>query len=259
MTGSCRIPLLNICVDNVTMAEAVSEADRLIRSEAPCFSVTPNVDYLVRLEKDPKLREVFRHADLILTDGMPLVWISHLKKNPVKEKVSGSDFFPHLTALCEEKGYSMYLFGGEGTVPDKAKERLLQSFPGLRIAGTSAPPPGFEKDASLLNTELQKIRDAAPDVLIVCLGCPKQEYLIHDYLDTLQVPFSIGLGATLDFVSGKLKRAPAWMSSHGLEWLYRITQDPGRMLKRYTRDLFGLIRLLIRYRDLEKQGFREET
>ncbi len=243
-----RIKFMNTEVDNLTMDEALDRIDELIQENRSAYVVTPNVDHLVQLERGGELTEVYKHADLILTDGKPLIWISKWYGTPIKEKISGSDLFPRLCALAANKGYKMYFLGAAEGVAAKAAENLEKRFSGLQVAGTYSPPFGFEKDEAEMEKIKRQIKEVAPQILIVGLGCPKQELFILHHRDELGVPISLGLGASLDFEAGNIKRAPKWMADHGLEWLFRITQDPKRMAKRYLVDDRKILRMAFKYR-----------
>ena len=243
-----RMKFMNTEVDNLTMEEALQEIDKLIKQNKNAYVVTPNVDHIVQLERGGELCEVYKNADLILTDGKPLIWISKWYGTPIKEKISGSDLFPQLCALAAEKGYRMYFLGAAEGVAAKAAENLMKRFPGLQVVGTYSPPFGFEKDEAEMEKIKRQIKEVAPHILIVGLGCPKQELFILHHKDELGVPLSLGLGASLDFEAENIKRAPKWMADHGLEWLFRITQDPKRMAKRYLVDDRKILKLVIKYR-----------
>ncbi len=238
-----RQRFMNTEVDNLTMEEAIDAMDKLIQENRRAYVVTPNVDHIVQLEYKKDLQDVYKNADLILTDGKPLIWISKWYKKPIKEKVSGSDVFPRLCQLAANKGYTMYFLGAAEGVAAKAADNLMKRYPGLNVVGTFSPEYGFEKDEAKVTDAIDRVRSVHPDILIVGLGCPKQELFVYHYADRLNVPLSLGLGASLDFEAGNVKRAPKWMANHGLEWLFRITQDPRRMAKRYLIDdvkIFGL-------------------
>lgn len=243
-----RMKFMNTEIDNLTMAEALKAIDRLIKAKKNAYVVTPNVDHIVQLERGGELVDVYKNADLILTDGKPLIWISKLYGTPIKEKISGSDLFPLLCGMAAKKGYSMFFLGAAEGVAAKAAKNLENKYRGLKIVGTYSPPLGFEKDEAEMEKIEKMIKDANPHILIVGLGCPKQELFILHNKDKLGVPISLGLGASLDFQAGNIKRAPKWMSNHGLEWLFRITQDPKRMLKRYLVDDRKILGLALKYR-----------
>lgn len=243
-----RMRLMNTEIDNLTMDETLDAIDSLIKEDNCSYVVTPNVDHIVQLEKDEELKRVYENASLILTDGKPLIWISNWYKTPIKEKISGSDLFPRVCDLAAKKGYTMYLLGAAEGVADKAAKNLMNKYKGLNIVGTYSPPFGFEKDKLELKKIERQIQEVHPDILIVGLGCPKQEKYMYHHCKELDVPISFGLGASIDFEAGNIKRAPRWMSEHGLEWLYRITQDPERLAKRYLVDDMKIIRIARKYR-----------
>ncbi|MCI6173866.1 MAG: WecB/TagA/CpsF family glycosyltransferase [Clostridiales bacterium] len=243
-----RIRFMNIEIDNLTMDEALLEIDRLIRTRSDAFVVTPNVDHIVQIEKGGVLGKIYQKADLILCDGKPLIWLSYWYGTPIKEKISGSDLFPAICRMAAVRGYRMYFLGAAEGVAAKAAENLTRKFPGLQVVGTYSPPYGFEKDTEEIQKIIRQIREARPQILIVGLGCPKQEKFIYDYRKDYNVPVSLGLGASLDFEAGRIQRAPRWMSDHGLEWIYRIFQDPRRLIKRYLIDDICIFRLAVKYK-----------
>lgn len=243
-----RIKFMNTCIDNLTMSETLNEIDKLIQKKICSYVVTPNVDHIVRLEKDEELQKVYKNASLILTDGKPLIWISKWYKTPIKEKISGSDLFPRVCQLAANKNYTMYLLGAAEGVADTAARNLMKKYPGLNIVGTYSPPFGFKKNEQEMNKIKAQIQDVHPDILIVGLGCPKQEKFMYYHCKELGVPISFGLGASIDFEAGNIKRAPKWMSNHGLEWLYRFSKEPKRLFKRYFVDDLKIIQVARKYR-----------
>lgn len=243
-----RIKFMNTDIDNLTMAETLNEIDKLIQEKNCSYVVTPNVDHIVRLEKDEELQKVYKNASLILTDGKPLLWISKWYKTPIKEKISGSDLFPNVCELAANKNYTMYLLGAAEGVADTAEKNLMKKYPGLNVVGTYSPPFGFEKNEQEMNKIKTQIQAVHPDILIVGLGCPKQEKFMYYHCKELGVPISFGLGASIDFEAGNIKRAPKWMSNHGLEWLYRFSKEPKRLFKRYFVDDLKIIQVARKYR-----------
>lgn len=206
-----RIKFLNTYVDNLTMDEAINKIDELIINKKPSYVVTPNVDHIVKLEDDREFVEVYKEADLILTDGMPLIWISKLKKNPIIEKISGSDLFPEVCKLASKKGYKIFLLGAAEGVAAKAAENLISKYDKLNIVGTYSPSYGFEKDQLEIKKIIGMVNEANPDILAVGLGAPKQEKFLYMYRKQLNVPVSLAIGASIDFEAGNIKRAPEWM------------------------------------------------
>ena len=243
-----RMHFMNTEIDNITMEEALDSICELVEQDKNAYVVTPNVDHIVKLETDQELCQVYKNADLILTDGKPLVWISKWYKTPIKEKVSGSDLFPRLCERAAKEGYSMFFLGAAEGVAQKAADNLVQRFPGLKIARTYSPKMGFEKSEKEVQKVIDIVKQAKPHILVVALGCPKQEKFMFRYKNEMQVPISLGLGASVDFEAGNMKRAPKWMCDYGLEWLFRLVQEPKRMFKRYIVDDMKIFRLAIKYK-----------
>jgi glycosyltransferase, WecB/TagA/CpsF family len=233
------------------MDESIDYIDKLIKRKKNSYVVTPNVDHIVKLENDSEFLEVYNNADLVLTDGMPLVWISKFLKTPIKEKVSGSDLFPKVCKLADEKGYSIFLLGAAEGIAIKAAENLKNKYKNLNIVGTFSPSYGFEKSKSEIEEIIKKVNEAKPDILAVGLGAPKQEKFIYKYKNKLNVPISLAIGASIDFEAGNIERAPKWMQKSGLEWFYRFLKEPKRMFKRYFIDDLKIIKVLIKYRGVK--------
>jgi exopolysaccharide biosynthesis WecB/TagA/CpsF family protein len=243
-----RMKFMNTHVDNLDFNETLAEIERLVENTAHSYVVTPNVDHIVKLENDEEFLEVYNNATLILTDGKPLIWIAKLYGKPIKEKISGSDLFPLLCGLAAKKGYRMFFLGAAEGVAATAAEKLTEKNPGLNVVGTYSPKMGFEKDAEEIEKIIGIVNESKANILIVGLGAPKQEKFIYRYKDRLDVNISLGLGASLDFEAGSVKRAPAWMSRVGLEWFYRLCKEPKRMFKRYIIDDMQIIKLAWKYR-----------
>ncbi len=241
-------PLLNTYVNNVSMAETLQEISRLVEEKKKSYIVAINVDVVMKIENDAFLKKIADEADLTLVDGMPLVWISKWHKNPVKAKISGSDMVPELCKIAAEKGYKIFIIGGEDGVAEKAKENLIQELPKLKVVGTYSPPFNFERDKKEINKINSMISDAHPDIVITCFGCPKQEKWIYENYLKYDGIVSVCAGATVDFLAGNISRAPAWMSDHGLEWLYRFCQEPKRLFKRYFIDDVKILGLVWKYK-----------
>lgn len=239
---------LNTRIDNITMDEAVNRVDHMIRTGMNQYVVTPNVDHIVRLEKDALFREIYDHAALVLTDGQPLIWISRLIGTPIVEKVSGSDLFPRVCERASEKGYRIFLLGAMEGVAVRAAANLQKKYPDLTIVGTYSPPLGFEKNAEEQEHIADIIQKARPHILAIGLGTPKQEKYFYRNREKLQVPVTLHIGGAIDFEAGDIKRAPVWVSHMGFEWLYRLLKEPGRMWKRYLIDDMAIFKILWKYR-----------
>lgn len=240
--------LLNTVVNDMTMEEVLAWAREVIPLQRSASVVELNVDVVIKIEKDAELRQINRDADLSLTDGMLLVWISRLVKQPVREKVSGSDLMPALCGLAAKEGLSIYILGGVGDVPRIAAENLREKFPGLKVAGWYSPPKGFEKDEAECARIDAMLDEARPDILFVCLGCPKQEKWLAAHRSRFRSGLCLCAGASVDFAAGNVRRAPKWMSEHGLEWFFRFLCEPKRLFKRYFIDDMQILRLIFKYR-----------
>lgn len=233
------IALLGSPLDNLTMAETIERFIHFVavgRTTRKGHQVaTVNVDFLVKALADPELRFILQDVDMATIDGMPLVWGSRLLGTHIPERVAGSDFIPILARRAAQEGLSIFLLGATPEVSARAAEKLVQDNPGLVIAGVISPPfqPVLEMDPAIA----AQIRAADPDILLVAFGNPKQEKWIEVYGPQVQVPLMIGVGATLDFIAGEMKRAPKWMQRTGLEWIFRMLQEPRRLFKRYFQDL----------------------
>lgn len=245
-------PLLNTYVNNVSMSETISHIEKLIEENKKSYIVAINVDVVMKIEHDSYLKKITDHADMVLVDGKPLIWISKIHKKPIKEKVSGSDLVPKLCKVAAEKSYSIFILGGKDGIAEKAKKRLEKQHPGIKIVGTYAPPFGFEKNKTELNKINQMITEVHPDLLIACFGCPKQEKWIYENYSKYDAKVSVCAGATVDFLAGNVNRAPQWMANHGFEWLYRFSQEPKRLFKRYFIDDVKILKLVWKYRRKSK-------
>lgn len=240
--------LLNTYINNLTMSETVEAIEKMIEEERKSYVVAINVDVVMKIESDSYLKEIVDNADMVLVDGKPLVWISKLYGKPLKAKISGSDLVPLLCEVSAQKGYRMFIIGGKDGIAEQAKKRLEEKYPDIQIVGTYAPPMGFEKDKKELSKINGMISEMKPDLLITCFGCPKQEKWIYENINRYDAKVSVCAGATVDFLAGNVKRAPRWMSEHGLEWFYRFLQEPKRMFRRYFIDDVKIIRLIRKYK-----------
>lgn len=220
-------------VDPVTRDGALAAIGELVRKRAGGYVVTPNVDHVVLAEHDRRLRNAYEAASLSLADGMPLLWASRLLGRRLPEKVSGSDLVAPLLALAAREGWSVYLLGGGPGVAAGAARRMQARLPGLRVCGVDAVPITLEEDDLGTAAALYRIARAAPDLVLLGLGCPKQEIWMHRHQRALAPAVALGVGASFDFLAGRVRRAPAWMSRVGLEWAWRLGREPRRLWRRY--------------------------
>lgn len=244
-------PLLNTYVNSLTMDETIGAIEAWIEERQKAYVVAVNVDVIMKIEEDPYLKQITDEASMVLVDGKPLMWIADLHKHPVKEKISGSDLVPRLCRTAAEKGYSLFILGGKDGIAEQAADRLREKYPNIQVVGAYAPPFGFEEDPAELDRINEMISQARPDLLITCFGCPKQEKFIYENWQKYDATVSVCAGATVDFLAGNVRRAPKWMSDHGLEWLYRFFQEPKRLFKRYFVDDVQIVKLVRKYRRTE--------
>jgi len=222
------------------MAETMAWIDDLIASKRAAYFVTANLDFAAQASGDVELQRILVEAELVLCDGTPLVWASRLTGKPLRERVAGSDLVPHLAAHAEQRGYKIFLLGGEPAILEQAAKNLCKKHPRLPPIQFYSPP-----FASLLDLDhaaiLERLEEAHPDILLVAFGCPKQEKWISMHYRSMGIPCSIGVGATVDFLAGKVSRAPGWMAKFGLEWVFRLSQEPKRLFGRYWTDICFMI------------------
>ncbi|MGD9973175.1 MAG: WecB/TagA/CpsF family glycosyltransferase [Desulfatirhabdiaceae bacterium] len=244
------ITLLGIPIDNLTRREAVDSVFAMIEAYQtdfrPRYVATVNVDFLVNtlgwLPSDirhPELLEILRRADRITPDGMPLVWASKLLGHALKERVTGADLVPELAREAALRGKRLFFLGGRDDVGQRAADLMQTRYPGLRVAGVYSPfvhVTGHQlMDADLDDQDIvSRINESRADILLIAFGNPKQEVWFERNRNHLCVPVSIGVGGTFEFIIGTVARAPIWMQKAGLEWLFRISQDPKRLWKRYV-------------------------
>jgi N-acetylglucosaminyldiphosphoundecaprenol N-acetyl-beta-D-mannosaminyltransferase len=235
--GHPPIAILGVPFDNLTAKEAIDLIVRMVQSRRPHYLVTANVDFLVQAQEDVELRRILFDAHLVLCDGTPLVWASHWLGNPLPERVAGSDLVPLLLSVAAEKNFRIFLLGATPESAAQAVKNLNEKFPNLPIAGHYSPP--FNKLLEMDNDEIaRRITEAKPDLLLVSFGCPKQEKWISMHYRSVGVPVSVGVGATIDFLAGHVRRAPKWMQRTGTEWIFRLLQEPRRLFSRYTKDFW---------------------
>lgn len=195
--------------------------------------VTPNLDHARRWRRDPDFADLCRRADLVTADGMPLVWASRLQGTPLPERVAGSNLIDSLSRAAADRGRSVFLLGGDEGVAEEAADVLKRRYPTLRIAGTHYPPFGFEHDRAQSAAIVESVTKAAPDIVFVAVGSPKQERLIAQLRPLLPQTWWLGVGISFSFLADRVKRAPRWMQRMGLEWVHRLAQEPRRLGRRY--------------------------
>jgi N-acetylglucosaminyldiphosphoundecaprenol N-acetyl-beta-D-mannosaminyltransferase len=222
-----------VIIDDLTLLEALEAIIALVERRQGGAVFTPNVDHIVLLEEDARLRDAYASASLSLADGQVVIWASRLLGTRLRDKVSGSDLIGPLLKLGAEKRWRVYLLGGREGAAARAAERLRRDAPGVVIVGVDPRRIDVDRAEASHGDLIASLDEARPDLILVALGCPKQEILIHRIADAVRPAVCIGVGAGLDFLAGVVPRAPPWMSVAGLEWLYRLAREPRRLWRRY--------------------------
>ena len=223
-----RVDVLGVGFDNLTMAEAVDQGVKLLHSEGMHYVVTPNPEIVEICRENPEANRVINEADLVLPDGIGVIKGAAMLGTPLKERTPGIEFASHLMGRMAEEGMSLYLLGAKPGVADMAAEKLVEKYPGLKIAGTH--DGYFKEDAPVV----EAIAASGADCVFVCLGAPKQEFWIKKNGPATGARLLCGLGGSLDVFAGTVERAPKFFCDHGLEWFYRLCKEPkriGRMMK----------------------------
>jgi len=216
-------------VNEARAVEAIIDAAKAGRGH---WTITANLDHIRRYRSESVARELIDMADLVVADGMPLIWASRLAGEPLPERVSGSNMVWSICEAASVTGLCVYLLGGDPGVAKRAAQVFQGAYPGLEIAGTACPPVGFESDTQEIARIEREITKAAPQIVFVALGFPKQDLLIRSLRAALPAASLLGVGISLSYVTGDLSRAPEWVCRLGLEWAHRLLQEPTRRLVR---------------------------
>jgi N-acetylglucosaminyldiphosphoundecaprenol N-acetyl-beta-D-mannosaminyltransferase len=238
-----------------TRAEAADAVMDLVANGGPAYFITANAHYAMLSHSIERLREINRVAAFIVADGAPLVWASRYLRTPLPERVAGSDLIYDLCERAAEKGFALYLLGGEPGVAEEAGRKLIQRYPELRIVGAEAPPFRPLSDAEQIAL-CDRIRAARPDLLLVAFGQPKGELWLAENLPALNGAVGVQIGASLDFVAGRVRRAPRAVQKVGMEWAYRIWTDPSRLAPRYARNAWFIVKMIAN--DAKRSVFRSK-
>lgn len=231
------IDILGIPVDAITMKEAVDKVGAFVREGGANTIYTPNAEIMMAAQRDPELKEIMKKADMLVADGAGVVLASKLLRRPVPEKVSGVDLVCEVFKAYAANGLSCYLFGAKPGVAQEAADRIKAAYPGLVIAGFRDGYFKEQDEAEIIND----ISQSSPDILLVALGAPKQEKWISSHLDRLNARVCIGVGGTIDILSGRVQLCPDFFRRNGLEWLYRLYKEPRR-----ARRMLDIPRFMLR-------------
>jgi N-acetylglucosaminyldiphosphoundecaprenol N-acetyl-beta-D-mannosaminyltransferase len=197
---------------------------------------TVNLDILRQWRQRPEVRNLLSQADIVVADGMPLIWAGGIQGSPLPERVAGSTLVKTLSQAASAAGASIFLLGGNPGTADAAVGALMDNCPRLRVAGTLCPPVGFENDPVWIDRIERSLCESEPDIVFVGLGCPKQERLIVALRKHLPHAWFIPCGISFSFLAGEVRRAPILVQRLGLEWLHRLVQEPKRLFRRYLME-----------------------
>lgn len=228
------VNILGVHVNKYTMEQAVEKAAQLIDSDGLGMIFTPNSEIILYASNNPEFTDVLNSADMIIPDGIGVVYGAKILGSPLKERVAGYDLVCNLLPVMAKKGQSVYLLGAKPGVADIAAQNLVKKYTGLVIAGTH---DGYFKNDDEV---IEAINNANPDFLMVCLGFPKQENWIYNNRTRLNAKLAIGAGGCLDVFAGTVQRAPEFYCKHGIEWLYRLVKQPSRFVRMLALPKFGL-------------------
>lgn len=237
-----QVSILGAQVDAVTMAEAVEFVSQAVQQAgtshvAPQHIITLNAEIIYQAQSDPKLLSIINGANLVTPDGAGVVWAAKYLKKPVPQRVTGIDLLQTIIEEAPKRQWKLFFFGGAPGIAEQAKEKMLQKHENLNIVATNH---GYLTSIEEEQQLLKQIKETKPDILIVALGAPRQEFWINKYKEQLQVPVSIGVGGSLDVLSGKATRAPQWVQQVQLEWLYRLVKEPYRYKRMLSLPKFML-------------------
>jgi N-acetylglucosaminyldiphosphoundecaprenol N-acetyl-beta-D-mannosaminyltransferase len=237
------ISVLGLPFSNVTMDQAIEKIDGFVEEGGFHQIATANVDFVSRAMADTCLQQILCNCDMILPDGMPIVWASRIVGAPLQERVTGVDLVQRLAQQSASKGHRIFMLGAREEVAIRAIRCLEEKFPGVQIAGHHSPAVASLADMDHEDI-LRRVKEAKADILLVAFGNPKQEQWIAMHRDRLPVSVAIGIGGTLDMIAGQVERAPLWMQKSGMEWFFRMAQEPARLAPRYLRNLKTLAQYL---------------
>jgi N-acetylglucosaminyldiphosphoundecaprenol N-acetyl-beta-D-mannosaminyltransferase len=227
--------VLGVNVSAIDLGRAVEMADLWIARGNRGYICVTGVHGVMEAQADPDLQRILNHAFINAPDGMPMSWVGRFQGFNKMDRVFGPDFMTSLCKLSVDRNYRHFLYGGESGVAELLKEKLENRFPGLQIVGTYTPPFSdlTTQEEEEIFSQLQELR---PHILWVGLSTPKQERFMARYIDRLQVPLMVGVGAAFDYHTGRINDCSDWIKRAGLQWLHRLLQDPGRLWKRYLRN-----------------------
>ncbi|MDQ0316514.1 WecB/TagA/CpsF family glycosyltransferase [Amorphus orientalis] len=244
MTARNQVRLFGIDLDVLDLRGAVERIMDFAGKRPARIVVTPNLDHLLKLQSDAAFHAAYLETDLVLADGMPLVWLSRLEATPLPERVAGSELIVPVCREAAARGRSVFFLGTTDAVLAEAEARLRQEIPEIKVAGRHAPGFGFREDDAAQKQAAEIVAASGADILFLALGAPTQEVFAVRYRDTIGCGVVLCIGAGLDFLAGRTSAAPVWMRRSGGEWIWRVLQEPARLAPRYGRILWRLPGLL---------------
>jgi N-acetylglucosaminyldiphosphoundecaprenol N-acetyl-beta-D-mannosaminyltransferase len=225
-----RVEVLGCRIDALDMPQTVARCERIIEERRVTQQVSINAAKVIALRNDPRLRQIVNQCELVNADGQSIVWASRLLRCPLPERVAGIDLMFELLALARRRGYRVYILGARQDVLEAAAAKLQLRYPGLNLCGWHH---GYFADAEARGIA-EEIGRTSPDILLVAMSSPRKEYWLAEHGCTVGAPLLLGVGGSIDVVAGVTRRAPRWMQRAGLEWLYRLAQEPRRLGRRYA-------------------------
>lgn len=231
------VKILGVPVHPLTMSESVAVLEEKLRKKEQAFVVTANAEIIMMCQQDKEYNNIVsEQADLVLPDGAGAVWAGRYLGNEVPERVAGFDLYNQLLKLSADKGYKAYFFGGAPGVAEAAKNKAEELYPGVQIVGCRNGYFNETEEEAII----KEINDAAPDMLFVALGAPKQEKWLVKYRNQLKPRILMGIGGSFDVLAGKMERAPKWMQEASLEWAFRLYKQPSRFMRMLALPKFVL-------------------
>ncbi|MEY4544316.1 MAG: putative N-acetylmannosaminyltransferase [Pseudomonadota bacterium] len=231
--GLEMIELLGMQLASCSEAQLLDTLFDSLARQRGGWLITANLDFLRRFCRDERMQVLYSEADLRVADGMPLIWAAYLRGTPLPERIAGSSLIRPMAKRAAAESRRIYFLGGEGRTAEAAAKTLAAEYPGLAVAGFSSPWLPTEPDDAAVEPTRQALTEARPDIVLVALGSPKQEWLISKLRRSLPACWFIGVGMSFSFTTGQRARAPQWMQRTGLEWVHRLASEPRRLGKRY--------------------------
>lgn len=241
-TNHHTVDLLGIRIAALTMDDVLGICEQHIVEKNSLLLSVVNVAKLVNCRRDAELRKSVLEADIVLADGLPLVWLSKLISDPLPERLAGIDIMYGLLERASHNNYGVYFLGAEKAIIQRVVQTVKQRYSGLRIAGYRDGYFGESESKEIA----EEIRNSSADILLVAISSPKKENFLRNWRKFMNVPVCHGVGGSFDILAGAVKRAPSWVQRYGLEWLYRLVQEPRRMWKRYLVTNTAFIKLSLK-------------